>query len=260
MPLFDTHTHIFVEQFKNDVDQVVENAQAANISKMVLPNIDEYSVTPMLALCQKFPDLCLPAIGLHPTSVDNKFMDVLSNFEQLLENNNHPYVGIGETGLDLYWDKTFLEQQIESLTVHIKWAKKYKLPIILHVREAFDEIFDVIDRLHDDNLTGIFHCFTGNHKQAQHILAYKTFKIGIGGVVTFKNSGLDKVVKNIPIEHVVVETDAPYLAPTPFRGKRNEPAYLTYVVNKLSEIYKLPVEKIADITFDNAMNIFNLKN
>jgi TatD DNase family protein len=130
----------------------------------------------------------------------------------------------------------------------------------LHVREAFDEIFDVIDRLHDDNLTGIFHCFTGNHKQAQHILAYKTFKIGIGGVVTFKNSGLDKVVKNIPIEHVVVETDAPYLAPTPFRGKRNEPAYLTYVVNKLSEIYKLPVEKIADITFDNAMNIFNLKN
>ncbi|HCQ29152.1 MAG TPA: hydrolase TatD [Flavobacteriales bacterium] len=259
MPLFDTHNHIFAEQFSKDIDNVIANAQTAGITKMVLPNIDKESVEPMLALHKKHPDLCLPAIGLHPTSVDDNFNDALTYFEQLLESLNHPFVGIGETGLDLYWDKTFLAQQIESLSIQVEWAKKYQLPIILHVRDAFDEIFEVIDRLHDEKLTGIFHCFTGNTSQAEHILDYKTFKIGIGGVVTFKNSGLDKVVKNIPLEQIVIETDAPYLAPTPYRGKRNEPAYLTYVVHKLAEIYELPFDTVAQKTFDNAMTVFKLK-
>ncbi len=258
MPIFDTHTHIFSSQFSEDISQVVSRAQSAGVSKMLLPNIDKDSVDSMLALCNDYPTLCFPAIGLHPTSVDKQFEKQLDFFETLLAENQHRFIAIGETGLDLYWDKTFLAQQIEALTIQIQWAKKYRLPIVLHVREAFDEIFEVIDRLHDENLTGIFHCFTGNQAQAQHILQYQTFKIGIGGVVTFKNSGLAQVLTRINLSNIVVETDAPYLAPAPYRGKRNEPAYITKVIDKLSEIYQLPADEIANITFNNALEIFNI--
>ncbi len=256
MQLIDTHTHLFLEQFDKDRDEVVNRAIKSGVEKLFLPNIDSSSITDMLNLANKYPDNCYPLMGLHPTSVDENFEKELETVEEYLKKQK--FYGIGEIGIDLYWDKTFLPQQEQAFIHQIKLAKQYSLPIVIHVRDSFEETLKIVDKYNNDKLTGIFHCFTGSYEQAQHIIQYGGFKLGIGGVLTFKNSKLDQVVQKIPLEHIVLETDSPYLAPSPYRGKRNESAYVVKVAEKLAEIYGLPLQEVAKITSDNAGQIFGV--
>ena len=252
--MIDTHTHLYSDQFDEDRDEVILNAINNGVDKLFLPNIDLESIDGMHALAKKYPNNCFPMMGLHPCSVGEDYKTVLNEMKTHLENNK--YIAIGEIGMDLYWDKTLKNEQADALKVQIEWAKQMKLPIVIHVRDAFDEIFEVIDPLNDDTLTGIFHCFTGNIDQANKVLNYGGFKLGLGGVLTFKNSGLDKVVDQIDMEHLVLETDSPYLAPTPLRGKRNESSYLLKVADKLSDIYGVSIDEIARVTTTNSMEVF----
>jgi len=254
MNLIDTHTHLFVKEFDNDRDTVIKNAVNSGITKMILPGINSSYIEIQNKLAKQFPDICFPAIGLHPSDVKENFKDEINIVEQQLKTNK--YIAVGEIGIDLYWDKTFLPQQKDAFKKQIVLAKKHKLPIIIHVREAFNEVFEIVDSLNDDALTGVFHSFTGNVEQANKILTYDGFKIGINGIVTFKNSGLDKVVKNIDLKHLVLETDSPYLSPVPKRGKRNESSYLLYIAEKIAEIKNVSIEKLAEITNINAIEIF----
>lgn len=256
MQLIDTHTHLYSEQFNEDRTEAIKKAIGLGIDKFFLPNIDSKSINGMHALQIEFPNQCFPMMGLHPCSVDKNFEKELNIMESKLDTCK--YIAIGEIGIDLYWDKTFLAQQEKAFRTQINWAKKRKLPIVIHCRDAFDEILSIIDELNDDTLFGVFHCFTGNIEQAKHILNYGNFKLGIGGVVTFKNSGLDKVVQQLELKDLVLETDSPYLAPSPYRGKRNESAYLIHVAEKLSDIYELPIDEIAKQTSQNALEIFNI--
>ncbi len=256
MQLIDTHTHLFLEQFDNDRDEVVERAIANGVEKLILPNIDSSTIADMLNLSKKYPENCFPLIGLHPTSVDENFEKELEIVEEYLAKEK--FYGIGEIGIDLYWDKTFLQQQEQAIIHQIKLAKTHSLPIVIHVRNSFDEVLNIVDKYNDDNLTGIFHCFTGDYEQAKHIIEYGGFKLGIGGVLTFKNSNLGDVLTNVPLEHIVLETDSPYLAPTPYRGKRNESAYVVKVAEKLASIHNLSLKEIAEITSSNALEIFSL--
>jgi len=257
--MIDTHTHLYLEQFDKDRSEVVENALKNGINKLLLPNINLESVKGMDDLVSQYPNQCFGMMGLHPCSVAADYKTVLSKMKSLL-NLNPNYIAIGEIGMDLYWDKTFINEQADALKIQIEWAKTMHLPIVIHVRDAFNEIFEVIDALNDDSLTGVFHCFTGTIEQADHILNYGGFKLGLGGVLTFKNSGLDKVVSQIDMRHLVLETDSPYLAPTPHRGKRNESSYVNLVGQKLADIKNLPIQKIDEITTQNANAVFNLKN
>lgn len=256
MQLIDTHTHLYSDQFKEDRNQAIQNAIDLGVQKFFMPNIDSKSITGMHELEKAFPNQCYPMMGLHPCSVDENWEKNLDTMEGFLKTNK--YIAVGEIGIDLYWDKSFLSQQEEAFRRQIKWAKEMALPIVIHCREAFDEILAILDDLNDDLLSGVFHCFTGSLEQAEHILSYGNFKLGIGGVVTFKNSGLDKVVEQLNLQDLVLETDAPYLAPTPYRGKRNESAYLINVADKLSDIYALPIEQIAAKTTENALQIFKI--
>jgi TatD DNase family protein len=256
MYLIDTHTHLYSEAFTEDRMEVVDRAISLGVNTLLLPNIDCDSVVLMHELCQAYPENCLPMMGLHPGSVDEKWEQQLAIIQKWLFSEK--YIAVGEIGMDLYWDKTYQKEQEEAFRRQINWAKELHLPIVIHARDAFDEIFNVVDELHDDSLSGVFHCFTGTVKQAQKIQEYGTFKIGLGGVLTFKKSGLDEVVKAIPLELIVLETDSPYLAPTPYRGKRNESSYLTLVADKLAEVKQMPAEEIAAITTKNAREIFNL--
>lgn len=256
MILIDTHTHLFLPEFKEDRSRVVADAIEKGIAKFLLPNVDDSTIDSMLTLADEFPGICLPMIGLHPTSVDNHYKEKIILVREKLETRK--FWGIGETGIDLYWDDTFLEQQVEAFKDQISLAKEYHLPLVIHARNSFPEIFEVLDLEKDDSLQGVFHAFTGNVKQACKIIDYG-FKIGIGGIVTFKNAGLDKIVKDIALEHIILETDAPYLAPAPKRGKRNEPAYLIYTAEKLAEIHGQSLELIADITTRNAAALFKIK-
>lgn len=257
MVLADTHTHLYSKQFTHDRTEAVERAIHAGVKHLFLPNIDLDSIEGMHQLSGLFPNHCFPMMGLHPCSVKENYLEVLEKMKTLL--NTNKYYGIGETGIDLYWDKTFIEQQKQSFKIQIQWAKEYQLPLIIHCRNAFNEILEIIDELDDENLKGIFHCFNGNTEQAAHILKYHNFLLGIGGVLTYKNSGLDEVIKNIPLEKIVLETDSPYLAPAPHRGKRNEPAYITEVAKKMAEIFAVPYKEIAEKTSRNALNIFGIK-
>jgi TatD DNase family protein len=234
----------------------LQRAANAGVNYLFLPNIDLDSIEEMHKLSISFPKKCFPMMGLHPCSVKENFLEILEKMKTLL--NHNKYYGIGETGIDLYWDKTFIEQQKQSFKIQIQWAKDYNLPLIIHCRNAFSEILEILDEQDDKNLKGIFHCFNGNAEQAAHILKYNNFLLGIGGVLTYKNSGLEEVIKNIPIEKIVLETDSPYLAPTPFRGKRNEPAYITEVAKKLTEIYGVSFEEVAKKTSINAFKIFQI--
>lgn len=259
MQIIDTHTHIYLKQFDEDRDAMIRRAEEAHVSRMYLPNIDLESVAKIDELVAQHGH-CYPMLGIHPCSVsddpENQWREIEKIWYQKPEDY---YVAVGEIGLDLYWDKTLLKEQQWAFTEQIRFAKKVGKPIVIHCREAFDEIFEIMDRENDDDLFGIFHCFTGNEEQGRHILNYGGFKLGIGGVVTFKNSELDAVVKNFSPEDLVVETDAPYLAPTPYRGKRNEPAYVSNVVDKLSDIFECSVEQIAEITTKNALEIYHGK-
>ncbi len=255
MHLIDTHTHLFLSEFDDDRDQVIENARKNGVEKVLLPNVDNTTSLPLFELVDKYPEFCLPMMGLHPTSVNENYKDELRKVEDWLARRN--FIAIGEIGIDLYWDKTFKKEQEEAFRYQIGLAKKNNLPIIIHARESFNEIFTIMDELNDENLTGVFHAFTGDNIQAEKIIAWG-FKIGIGGIVTFKNAGLDKVVDNIDINHIVLETDSPYLAPVPKRGKRNESAYVLYIAQKIAEIKNISVEEVAEITTRNAKQVFKL--
>lgn len=257
--LIDTHAHLYATQFDEDLDEVIARAHEAGVKKVLLPNIDETSMDGMHALCSQHPNFFYPMMGLHPCSVKEDYKKVLALTEDLLFNNKpFKYIAVGEIGIDLYWDKTFQSEQEDAFRTQIKWAKELELPIVIHARESFPEIFKIVDELNDDRLTGVFHCFTGNREDADHIIEYGGFKLGIGGVLTFKNAGLDKVVANIAPEHLILETDSPYLAPHPHRGKRNESSYIKLVAEKLSEVLDVDMSVVADITTKNALELFRL--
>ena len=251
----DTHTHLYSEQFDEDRKMMIQRAKDAGVSRFFIPAIDSSYTDKMFALEKENPKDVFLMMGLHPTSVKENYKEELAHVKQWIDKRN--FFAIGEIGIDLYWDKSFLKQQQEAFRTQIKWAKEKKLPIVIHCREAFDEIFEVLESEKDDNLRGIFHCFTGNLEQAQKAISYN-MKLGIGGVVTFKNGKIDQFLNEIDLKHIVLETDAPYLAPKPFRGKRNESAYITNVVDKLVDIYKLSFDEIAKITTDNSKVVFGL--
>jgi TatD DNase family protein len=220
-----------------------------------MPNIDANSLDPMLAAVNRYPGICYPMIGLHPTSVKEDYLSQIKELGKQL--TNHRFVAVGETGIDLYWDKTFIKEQIESFRHHVELSLKLDLPLVIHSRESFNEIFSVLEDFKGRNLKGVFHAFTGDTVLAEKAISMG-FKLGIGGIVTFKNSGLDKVVKETGPEHLVLETDSPYLAPAPHRGKRNESAYICIISTKLSEIFDMAVDEIASVTYRNSMELFKL--
>ncbi|MCH2223219.1 MAG: TatD family hydrolase, partial [Crocinitomicaceae bacterium] len=212
----DTHTHLFVDAFNDDRKSVIQRAIDAGVEKMLLPNIDVESIDSMHQLAEEFPKNCFPMMGLHPCSVKENWEEELEVIRKNLFENS--YVAVGEIGMDLYWDKNFVEQQAEVLRMQINWAKELNLPVVIHARDAFDEIFEVVDELNDERLTGVFHCFTGSVEQANRIVEYGGFKLGIGGVLTYKKAALDAVLENVDMNHLILETDSPYLSPVPYRG------------------------------------------
>lgn len=255
MFLTDTHTHLYASEFDADRIQVVERAIAGGVNKFFLPNIDVYSVRSMLSLCNQFPQNCFQMIGLHPTSVKENYEQELSVLYDYLQ--NEVFYAIGEIGIDLYWDKTFFTHQQQAFETQIKWANEFGLPIVIHSRNSFNEIVEILEKNKDENLRGIFHCFSGNKEQAEKAISLG-FKLGIGGVLTYKNSGLDKAIADIDLKHLVLETDSPYLTPTPHRGKRNESSYITLVAQKLAEIKNISIEEVAAITTVNAEEVFGI--
>lgn len=256
MQLIDTHAHIYLKDFKEEIDEVLSSAQSIGVDRVYLPNIDASTVDDLHELSETYPDRCFPMMGLHPGSIKENVEEELETVQKLLFHSDRNYLAVGEIGIDLYWDKSFIDEQLMAFRKQITWAKELGLPIVIHVRDAFDEVFEVIDELNDEKLRGIFHCFTGNIEQANRVIAYGGFKMGIGGILTFKNAGLDKTVKEIPLEHLVLETDSPYLAPSPHRGKQNRPEYLLEIAQKLADIKERKLEYIADVTSDNAFTIF----
>lgn len=251
----DTHAHLYLDQFKNDLAQVINDAKNRNVLKIFLPNIDRSTVSDMLELSKSYPDICYPMIGLHPCNVKQDYMDELEFIESELSRNR--YYGMGETGIDLYWDQQYREEQIKSFEHQILLARKNDLPVIIHSREALDLTIELIEKHQDGRLKGIFHCFNGSLEQCKKVVELN-FLMGLGGVISYKNAKLDDMVKWMPIEHMVLETDAPYLAPVPYRGKRNESAYIPEIARKIAEIRAEPVEYIEKRTTINALKLFGL--
>ena len=257
MQFIDTHSHLYSSQFDEDRTNAVNEAIAAGVSTILLPNISSEYTKGMLELCSEFPNNCFPMMGLHPCDVkEENIKEELAHVEEELVKGI--YISVGEIGLDLYWDKTKLEIQKEAFIHQIKLAKKYKLPIAIHVRDSFAEAIEIIEKLNDKNLRGVFHCFTGSVDDAQRVINLGGFYLGIGGVLTFKNSGLDKTIAEVDLQHLILETDAPYLAPTPFRGKRNESKYIVNIAERLAKVYQINIEKVAKITTENAKKLFGL--
>lgn len=252
--LIDTHNHLYSEEFDPDRDEVIRRALDAGVEKFYLPAIDSSYTQRMLDLEAAYPERIRLMTGLHPTSVKAEtFKKELEHVRKQLENRK--FSAVGEIGIDLYWDTSTLKEQQEAFKTQIAWAKEFGLPIVIHSRNSFDEIFEILDEENDEKLSGIFHCFTGTQAQAEKVLGYG-MKLGIGGVVTFKNGKIDRFLKEIPLEHIVLETDAPYLAPTPFRGKRNEPAYVSLVAEKVANIYGITPKETAQSTSRNALSVF----
>ena len=252
----DTHTHLYAEEFDGDRDLAVLRAKEAGVTRMFMPNIDDTTVDDMLSLCASHEG-CYPIIGYHPTSVDTNWKQRLSTVKSRLDSPQKFY-GIGETGLDLYWDKTYRNEQMEAFDEQIHWALEKDLPLIVHCREAYPELFEVLAPYRETNLRGIFHSFTGTKDEAERLLEYSGFMLGINGVATFKKSTLPDILPDVPVDRIVLETDSPYLAPVPFRGKRNESAYLLKTAEKLSDIYGIPLETIARTTTENALRVFKV--
>ena len=255
MILTDTHTHLYATQFDKDRDSVVQRAIDSGISRFFIPAIDSSYTEAMLKLEDDYASYVFLMMGLHPTSVKGNYKEELQHVKAWL--NRRDFYAVGEIGIDLYWDTTFLQQQQDAFKTQIEWAKDMDLPIVIHCRDAFNEVFEVLEDTKGDKLRGIFHCFTGDLKQAKKAISYG-MKLGIGGVVTFKNGGLDSFLHTIDLHHIVLETDAPYLAPTPYRGKRNESNYLLHIVDKLASIYKILPKEIADITTQNSKEVFGI--
>jgi len=254
----DTHTHLYAEEFKDDLKEVVEKAIKSGIEKLLLPNIDVESIEGMHQLVEKYPENCYAMMGLHPGYVKEDWEAQLKTIEENLFAHPEKYIAVGEIGMDLYWDKTFQEQQALVFRKQVEWAIALKLPIVIHARDAFDEIFEILDEINTPELSGIFHCFTGNLEQANHILNYDNFKLGIGGVLTYKKAEIDKVIANIDLKNLVLETDAPYLPPVPFRGKRNESSYILHIAEKLADVYGVSLKTIEEQTTQNALELFKL--
>ena len=255
MILTDTHTHLYSDDFNEDQEVMIRRALEIGVSRFFIPAIDSASVSQMYSLEAKYPENVFLMAGLHPTYVTENYQEELDFVEQQLKERS--FFAIGEIGIDLYWDTTFLAAQKEAFQSQIRLAKKYQLPIVIHCRDAFDEVFEVLSKENDADLRGIFHCFTGTYQQAQQAISYN-MKLGIGGVVTFKNGKIDQFLHKIPLKHIVLETDAPYLAPVPYRGKRNESAYLYEVAKKVASIYNCPLEQVAEQTTANSKAVFGI--
>jgi TatD DNase family protein len=251
--LIDTHAHLYLPEFDNDREAMIGRAMAAGVGRFYLPNIDSSSIGAMLRLEQQYPGQCFAMMGLHPCSVKEDYRKELAIVEDWLV--KRPFAAVGEIGIDLYWDKTFVKEQDGAFLQQIEWAAARQLPVVIHSRDAMDHILQLLRHQPIHGLRGVFHCFSGTVSQAE-VAIELGFLLGIGGVLTFKNSGLDLVVKSLPLEHLVLETDSPYLAPVPYRGKRNESSYLALVANRLADIKGLPVDEVASITTQNAMRLF----
>ncbi|WP_347838675.1 TatD family hydrolase [uncultured Draconibacterium sp.] len=251
----DTHSHIYSEDFIHDRDEALQRAYESGIKRIVLPNIDSGSIKHMLDLTDAYPQMCFPLIGLHPTSVEEDYHEELEAIDYWLQRRK--FYGIGEIGIDLYWESKYEKEQKEAFRYQIHLAKKLNLPVVVHVRNSFEETYKIVSEEQDGTLKGIFHCFTGTKEEAEKITELGFF-LGIGGVVTFKNSKLDEVLTGIDPHSLVLETDSPYLAPVPKRGKRNESSYLVHVAQKVAEVYRLPLTRIAEITTTNARNLFGI--
>jgi TatD DNase family protein len=255
MTITDTHTHLYSSEFDQDRDEMIQRALDAGVSRFFIPAIDSSYTKAMYELEKNYPDNVFLMMGLHPTYVKENYHEELMHVENELAKRK--FYAIGEIGIDLFWDKTTLEEQKNAFRKQIQLAKKYKLPIVIHCRDAFDEVFEVLEEEKSADLFGIFHCFTGTYEQALQAISYN-MKLGIGGVVTFKNGKIDQFLNQIDLSHIVLETDSPYLAPIPFRGKRNESSYLLNIIDKLAAIYNLPAKDIATITTENSKRIFGI--
>ncbi len=253
----DSHTHLYLDAFSDDRDDMVRRALDAGITRMFLPNIDSSTTEQMFAMARDYPEQCFPMMGLHPTSVKENYEEELTAIKKQLDRPG--VVAIGETGIDLYWDKTFIREQEIAFKTQIGWAKKMDLPLVIHARDSFKEIFRMMDEAGTDGLSGVFHSFTGGTEELQTALSYG-FKIGINGIVTFKNSDLWQIISEIPPDRLLLETDSPFLAPVPFRGRRNESAYLVHIARKVAEIYNLNIEEVGAITTRNALELFQRTN
>lgn len=255
--LIDTHAHLYAEQFDEDRPAMIERAIAAGVGKFFLPNIDSSSIDIMLRMEKDYPGICYPMMGLHPCSVQANYREELSLVRAWLDRRE--FIAIGEIGIDLYWDKTFIEEQKDAFLTQVEWAESMDLPVVIHSRESIDLLIELLQNRPNSTVGGVFHCFTGSLDQAKAIMDLG-FSMGIGGVVTFKNSGLDAIVPHIPLEYLVLETDSPYLAPVPYRGKRNESAYVRLIAEKLAIIRGESFETILKTTTDNALRIFKIKS
>lgn len=254
--LIDTHSHLFLEEFSKDLLQVMERARQAGVSSIFMPNIDSTTIKPMLSVCADYPDFCFPMIGLHPTSVNESYGEELAVVHKYLSAPNN-FIAIGEIGLDLYWDKTFLKEQLLVFEKQIKWALEYDLPIVIHARDAYEYIYKVMEPYKDTVLRGVFHSFTGTLEEAEKCLEFEKFMLGINGVVTFKKSLLAGILSSsVPLERLVLETDSPYLTPVPNRGKRNESANIKDTLFKVAEIYQVSPERVSQVTSENALKVF----
>ena len=252
MFLIDTHTHLYLDDFNKDRDLLIKSAGKKNIKKFFLPNIDSKTIDSLINLTKLYPNKCYPMIGLHPCSVNNDYINELKILESKIE--KHKFIAIGEIGIDLYWDQTYLEEQKKAFIIQIEWALKYELPIVIHSRNSFNEIHNILKKY--KNIKGVFHCFGGSLEEAEKIIDLGLY-LGIGGVLTFKNSNLHKVLENISLNNILIETDAPYLSPSPFRGKRNKPEYLDIIANKLCEIKDISKEELTNKLYLNTINLFS---
>ena len=259
--MIDTHSHIYEPEFDEDRDEVVLRAREAGVEHILLPNINRESIPRMMNLCQRYPGFCHPMMGLHPEDVKEGYEVLLDEMERLLTSPSHSYIAVGEVGIDLYWDQTYREEQLCAFERQVCWARDYHLPLVIHTRNAHAEVVEVMERHRHEGLKGVFHCFGGSADEARELLSFEGFALGIGGVLTFKKSKLpDALLEAVPLDRIVVETDSPYLAPTPHRGKRNESSYVSEVVAKLANIYNVEVQEADRLTTSTAYRIFCLPN
>jgi TatD DNase family protein len=258
MQLIDTHSHLYLEEFDSDQEVLISAAKVSGIEMLLLPNVDIETIDRMHTLCDKHPEFTSPMMGLHPTGVKANYTQDLKTIESWLNKRN--YCGIGEIGIDLYWDKTYIKEQKVVFEEQLRWSIDLNLPVAIHTRDAFPEVFDSLYKIGPEKLSGVFHSFTGDEKDLEEIKKFPEFKIGINGVITFKNSKLSEVIKQTDINHIVLETDAPYLSPVPYRGKRNEPVYIWKTAEKIAQTYNLTLEEVVNTTKKNALKLFKITN
>lgn len=251
----DTHTHLFVTEFNEDRDEAVKRAMQAGVRKLCLPSITEKSLPSILSMCEDYPGVCYPMVGLHPTELSDDYRETLDRLYISLKRDSR-FIAVGEVGIDLYWDDTRKKEQIDAFNIQIEWAAECGLPLVIHSRNAFNELYDVMEMHRGKGLTGVFHCFSGNEDEARKLLSFDGFYLGIGGVLTYKKSVLPDAIRNIPLERILLETDSPYLPPVPFRGKRNESSYIPYIAEFMANMYGCTIEKVAEITTANAYRLF----